>query len=246
MDHPAGSAAPQSDRVAGSGSRRPAYRRAFRVGMGLSAAVHVVALLVYPSLVQRSTTAPVPFSLPSGGGTAPGMTVITVVTVEDEALVERPDEPDVIETIEEPAAVPGPPTLEGVPGRGLVAPGPTAAERLQPHLRDARLWRPLDPELNELTLEQRLELELATRVTAINDSMNAVAEAERALTDWTYTDSEGKRWGVTPGKIHLGDLTIPLPFGFGTPVGKERAQAIRERRDRERAAARPDTSGVRR
>jgi hypothetical protein len=168
--------------------------------MGISAAVHVLALLLYPSLVQRSTTAPVPFSLPSSGGTAPGMTVITVVTVEDEALVERPEEPDVIEAIEEPAAVPGSPDLGGVPGQGLVAPGPTAAERLRPRLRDARLWKPLDPELNELTLEQRLELELATRITQINDSLDAVAEAERALTDWTYTDSEGKRWGSRPGR----------------------------------------------
>ena len=78
---------------------------------------------------------------------------------------------------------------------------------------------------------------------------------------------------MSPGKLHLGDLTLPLPFAFGTPVGKrdeanrrvweweeiqrgaaaaaareswkERAQAIRERRDRERAAARPDTSRTR-
>jgi hypothetical protein len=242
--------------------------------MGVSVALHVVALLLYPSLVQRSTTARLPFSLPSGGGPQPGMTVITVVTVEDEALVERPAEPDVVERLEEPTAAPGAPELGGVPDRGLVAPGPSAAERLRPHLRDARLWRPLDPELNELTLEQRLELELAARITQLNDSLDAEAEAERALTDWTYTDSEGKRWGVSPGQIHLGDVTIPLPFGFGIPVGKrdevarraweweeiqrgavtgavrdswkERAQAIRERRDRERAAARPDTSGVRR
>ena len=90
--------------------------------------------------------------------------------------------------------------------------------------------------------------------------------------DWTYTDDDGKRWGVSPGRIHLGDITLPLPFGFGTAVGKrdevndllwqwdelyrqgvraevaetwrDRAEAIRMRRDRERTAIQPDTSRV--
>jgi hypothetical protein len=242
--------------------------------MAVSVAVHVVVLAVYPRLVRREEVDPVPFFLPSTGQTAQGMAVIRVLTVEDDALVERPEDPEEIEEIDQPEVIPGAPDLGVVDDRGLVAPGPTAAERLRPHLEDERLWRPLDPELNELTLEQRLELDLAMRVTELNDSLDAAIEAERALTDWTYTDDEGKRWGVSPGQLHLGDLTLPLPFAFGTPVGKrdeanrriweweeiqrgaasaaareswkERAQAIRERRDRERAAARPDTSRTRR
>ena len=274
MDHSAGSAVPPTDRGAGSSRPRPSYRRALRVGMAVSVAAHAAALLIYPRLTDRDATAPVPFVLPSAGQPVEGMSVIRLLTVADEALLERPDEPEEIEELEQPDAEAGTPELPGVPERGLVAPGPTAAERLRPRLEDERLWRALDPELNELTLEQRLELELATRISEITDSLDAAIEAERALTDWTYTDDEGKRWGVSPGKIHLGDLTIPLPFGFGTPIGKrdevarraweweeiqrgaangavrdswkERAQAIRERRDRERAAARPDTIGGRR
>jgi hypothetical protein len=78
---------------------------------------------------------------------------------------------------------------------------------------------------------------------------------------------------VADGKIYLGDIALPLPLNFGVPVGKrdetarrvwefeeierqnqrylieqswkERAAAIRARRDRERAAARGDTLGIR-
>ena len=77
----------------------------------------------------------------------------------------------------------------------------------------------------------------------------------------------------TAWKIYLGDIALPLPLNFGTPVGhrdiearrvfeweeierqsqryiieqswKERAAAIRARRDRERAAAQADTTGNR-
>ena len=58
--------------------------------------------------------------------------------------------------------------------------------------------------------------------------------------DWTYTDEEGTRWGVSPGKIHLGDITIPMPFGFGAPpmVREQNASDIWAWDDIERGAAR--------
>ena len=103
---------------------------------------------------------------------------------------------------------------------------------------------------------------VAGSIQAINDSVAAeVAAAERA-TDWTVKDKDGKRWGVSPGKLHLGDITIPLPVAFATPAGRrdemngrlrsfneieaqssraqikdsfeERVKAIRARKDRER------------
>jgi hypothetical protein len=139
-------------------------------------------------------------------------------------------------------------------------------------MREAILWAPVDPALTEPSLEQRLQLELAVRLAESGDSVAAVAAAEAAATDWTYTDAEGKRWGVSPGQIHLGGITIPLPFAFGMNPDnqaaanrrmwewnemqrqsgsgavreswRERADAIRERRDRERGLARPDTSGT--
>ena len=118
----------------------------------------------------------------------------------------------------------------------------------------------------ELSLEQREELLLSNRIVAWYDSVSIARAAEDRLTDWTFTDSNGGRWGVADGKIYLGDVALPLPLSFGTPVGpgnvqarrvwefeeierqsqrylieqtwKERAEAIRARRDRERAAAR--------
>ena len=83
---------------------------------------------------------------------------------------------------------------------------------------------------------------------------------------FSVTDSDGKKWGISEGQLHLGGLTLPLP-SFGTAPGaarerawqlgelarqqnsmavqqtvKERMEAIRARRDRERAAQQTDTA----
>jgi hypothetical protein len=130
---------------------------------------------------------------------------------------------------------------------------------------NALLWAEPPPEYYELTLDQREELILAGRIVEWYDSIALVRAAEDRFTDWTYEDSNGGRWGVSEGKLHLGDLTLPLPLAFGTPVGKrdevnrrlwqieelsrqsqqyliqqnwrERSAAIRARRDRERNRA---------
>ena len=148
----------------------------------------------------------------------------------------------------------------------------SAAERLRPHPKDERIWRPPDPALTRLTTKERLQLELAGKIEEWRDSVMAADAADAEATDWTYTDKSGKKWGVSPGELHLGGLTVPLPFNFGTAPGnrdavkqrteewedirraasqgairegwKERAQAIRARRDKERAQAKADTSGV--
>ena len=147
----------------------------------------------------------------------------------------------------------------------LQPPGPTAAERIRPRLTDSRIWAPLDRALGELTPAQREEILVAGRLQEWYDSVRVAEEAERALTDWTFTTDEGKRWGVADGRLYLGDFSIPAPFEFGVAPGRreevadrlqqteeinrqarqfdirgswrERAEAIRARRDRERAAA---------
>lgn len=195
--------------------------------------------------------------------------VLDIVPVEALDDPERPRNPVELRAIQGPAVRPGVPDLREGPGAVLVAPGPTAAERLQPRLEDPRLWAALDRALADLTLEQRLNLELQGRIAEWQDSLALAEEALRRGTDWTTTDGQGRRWGVSEGQLHLGDVTLPLPFAFGTPVGKrdevnrrawewqeitrgaaggevrdswkDRAQAIRERRDRERAQPRPDT-----
>lgn len=275
MQRTAGSAVEPSEPGAGHRRSRTSHRRALGVGLAVSAAVHVVALALYPTVSRLDLPGDLPRTLPVPRAVGGGMTVVDLVAVDAIEDAERPPAPAEVRDVEAPTVSPGRPQVGDPRGTGLVAPGPTAAERLRPSLEDRRIWAPLDPELNELTPEQRAELELAGLITDWQDSLSVEAERQRALTDWTTTDGQGRRWGVSEGKLHLGDVTLPLPFSFGTPVGKrdevarraweweeiqrgsitgetrdswkERAQAIRERRDRERAAqTRPDTSRVRR
>jgi hypothetical protein len=80
---------------------------------------------------------------------------------------------------------------------------------------DPRLWAPVELVGVGLTEMERAELLLNGMIRSWNDSMAiALALSERA-TDWTYTDAEGRRWGLSPGRLHLGDFSIPLPFSFG-------------------------------
>lgn len=274
MGQPAGYALASLDGVAGF--RRPddGYRRAFWVGLALSAALHLAVLVAYPPL--RPVEAPSAASRQARAPEVPAgaMRAIELAPAGAAPSLISPREPVELAPVSAPAELPAAPRVGGDPyGRGLVAPGPTAAERMRPRLRDARLWAPLDPELNALTEEQRIELELTGRIAEWNDSMAAAAEAARRGTDWTHTDAEGRKWGVSEGQLHLGGVTLPLPFVFAAPVGqrdaakrraweweeiargaatgevrdswKDRAQAIRERRDRERAQAKPDTSRIR-
>ncbi len=118
-----------------------------------------------------------------------------------------------------------------------------------------------------------MQLELTGKIEEWNDSVAQALAADVALTDWTTTDSQGRRWGFSPGQIHLGGITLPLPFYFGgnswqreqaarrawedqdilrgTNVQalrsswRERAEAIRRRRDRDQDgnAAVADSTG---
>ena len=151
---------------------------------------------------------------------------------------------------------------------------PTAAERLRPPERgDARIWRSVDPSLVELSAEEKARLRLYGLLENWNDSIAAAAAAAGEALDWTYTDADGKKWGISPGLIHLGDVTVPMPFGFGGATmnrekiqhalweldqiqrgaqtvtirrhWKARIKAIRERKDAERRKkARADTTGT--
>jgi hypothetical protein len=176
----------------------------------------------------------------------------------------------------EPAPVLPRPELEGprlpdVPAVRNVPPDATPAprgassfeERLRPAQRTPELWRRPSPIQTPSDPETAARARLAGRIDAYNDSVAlAAAEAARAV-DWTRTDADGGRWGVSPEGIHLGDITIPVPINFSAGPGKrdevagrvrdwgeiqsqgarvegketfeERVRAIRERKERERA-----------
>ena len=84
----------------------------------------------------------------------------------------------------------------------------------------------------------------------------------------TIRDADGGKWGISPGKLHLGDITLPLPISFESvdpdrdafnsmvwetfqqreralllESFRERVKAIRERRERERAEERAGNGG---
>lgn len=261
-DDPSDRAGPQRS---GLGSRRVVW-----LSFAVSAAIHVLAVVLYPLMFDR-IDASGPFVVPpSADGRPQGSVVVRLLEIDEVPDTEQPEEPVELEDVETPEEEVGPPVFDAIPGIEVAPRGPTAAARLRPSLGDPRLWRSPPPEFFELTLEQREELILADRIGSWLDSVRAAEAAEEALTDWTFTDADGGRWGISPGKIHLGDVTLPLPVNFGIPVGKrdetnqlirqweeimrqaaraevelswkERAAAIRARRDAERAAQRPDTT----
>ncbi len=283
MNHPAGT--DDATSAQGAQGRRPdlAHGRILWIAAGVSLALHLAALWAYPRLLRRITPEPERLTLPTSSVVPEGMRVIRIIEIaevpEPAPVAKRP--------VEKPKPVPEPRPRAGeeLERRGPpsettrpTAAGRSAAERLRPHLQDRHLWGPLNLRLNELTTEQREELELSGRIAAWQDSVAAAEEAARAGTDWTHTDAQGRKWGVSPGKIHLGDITLPLPFFLGAPVGrrdeirdrqwkwdeiqrgaargavrdswKARAEAIRKRRDAERAKkkarTKPDTTRSRR
>ncbi len=111
-------------------------------------------------------------------------------------------------------------------GAGGAAYGNSAA-RFRPKAWDRRLWEPPDALLPTQSDADRVAARVQNKLDAVNDSAAAVADAARKGTDWTIKDKNGKEWGVSPGKLHLGGLTLPLPLGFQTPAGR-RDQAERE------------------
>jgi len=242
--------------------------------------LHLLVLLYYSSIEVRFGVFRPGDEIP-GASVQRGIEIINLQEVE-QADADRPAGPD-LRSLEIPEA---PPVVRVQPGLTPQAPvvprlepertGSEAARRLQPSTNDSRLWQPLADDVVALTMEQRLENYLAGELLDLIDALAFEAARTEASTDWTYTDDEGKRWGISPGKLHLGSITLPPPFSFGTPAGasqdlvrrylqdaeirraagqlltdqtlRERAQAIRARRDAERMRARSssDSSVVRR
>jgi hypothetical protein len=274
MHQEAGGANPNTDRGAGRERLGLGSRRVIWVAFAVSAALHLGAIVLYPALSRAFAPEGASFRLPEFAGRPQGIEVIRLVEVADPIDPERPEDPDEIEEVEQPEVTPAPITFEGRPGPDLTPPPLSGAERLRPRLNNPDLWAPLAARITDLSLEQRERILIANVLETWNDSVAQALSAEAAAMDWTFTDKDGKKWGISPGQIHLGDVTLPMPFEFGTAIGKrdevndrlrvfdeimrqgarlevneswrDRAEAIRRRRDRERAEAKPDTSRIRR
>jgi hypothetical protein len=200
-----------------------------RLALGLSAVFHLILIAIYPSFFSGIPEADRRF----GGYIQPlipeGTELVNLLELPADEEPETPPPPEeqpepevpVIPTPTQTIGIVAPPGVEPTEG----PPAPTAAERIRPKAEDLRFWAPVSPERTELSPEERMRLQLIAELEAMNDSAAIAAARAARATDWTYTDEEGKRWGVSPGKLHLGDLTIPLPFGFGTSAAqRERAE----------------------
>ena len=264
MNSQAGRQDPRLER-AGPPRRGIASRPVMLGAFALSAVAHAFFILVYPSLFPRFDPSNATFMPASGRPVPDGIEVMRIIEIDVTEEVVPPDAPELAPVTVREVAV-GAPRTVGAPVVDLSRPGITAAERLRPNLQDRRLWAPLPREFTELTLQQREELALSGRLAEWYDSVSAAAAAEAAWTDWTFTDGSGKRWGISDGQLHLGDLTLPLPAFAAAPGAarerawqwdeisrqgaqmaiqqtvRERMEAIRARRDRERAAERADST----
>ena len=272
MDEQGISATGRNARSGRDGRRRLSSRRVAAVSLAVSALFHVLVVLTYSvSAPDWKFDAFVPV------GQAPttpveGIRLVRIIEIPpDDPVIEAEEEPDrETEPEQETPTAPAQESESTAPAVETVPTGVRAAEALRVRSADPRLWRAAEPEAHRLTEEERMQLALAGRLESWNDSVRALVSAEEALTDWTRTGENGERWGISPGKLHLGKLTLPLPFGFGTNAWmreraarrafedadirngaaasfmadhwKERVEAIRRRRDREREKARSDST----
>lgn len=226
-DHPV---APPPGPATSLRERRRALARPLRYGLAISAVLHLLFLVLYPPLVGIPGGRTLP---PSGEPSAPVETGVRLMALRElPPGAEAPEPP--VESVpdeeeEEPeVARPVTPSQPGAPaaGAGGGTPDPetsgepvrrSAAELLRPGALDPALFGEM--ELPPLSEEERYRLQLAGRLEAWEDSVRTEMERAARATDWTYTDEEGNRWGISPGRIHLGKFSLPLPVGFATPPG---------------------------
>lgn len=223
--------------------RRPDQRfgRVLVWALGISVLVHVLFFLLSPVFI-------VPGSFDDSErplAREAFQDVGGIVPVPSEEAAEPEPEPDPIPedpvppTPTEPAPE-GPPAAEEAPGDAEPGDAPApGAERLRPGLRDERLRvDPRDPPPEpEATQHERYMRHLQARIDRLNDSIAGVAERERRATDWTFTDDEGRRWGISQDGIHLGGITLPpVPLRGSTQREDEARERDRQRDEIDRQA----------
>jgi hypothetical protein len=235
--------------------RRVRERRILFLGLAVSALLHLVVLGLASRWLEPAdravATAPDPLP-PEAPATMRAVTLAEpfITTLDPDATAPTPPPPP-------PAVRPAPPTAAATEEAVAAVERRTAAERLAPRVIDPRIWRPMVMLPREPRLED-VQARLAEAMEMLSDS--ALAEAERAIRarDWTVEDADGGRWGISPGKLHLGSVTLPLPIFFPVDMEQQardrywaelemqfdraellesfdaRVRAIRERRERER------------
>lgn len=253
---------PDSNRSVYTGRRvaeRRLHARVLWPALVVSAALHLLALFFVGFRIDTSSElrAPPPRLL----RIVPVMQAYEIAVVDAEVPSIEAQLPE-----REKPVVEVTPIVPSGPAPGIA---PRAArEALDPSLERLRyrtprtdVWRRSDPPPR--SGEEVVRERVAARLDAYNDSVAADAAASARATDWTVKDADGGRWGVSPGAVHLGSITLPLPFTVAAAPGRreefagrvrtwnelqdqaarvegkevfdERVKAIRERLEKERA-----------
>jgi hypothetical protein len=229
VEHPRPEAAPEPPR---SPVRRPRRRRidsdrALAVGVIVSAALHFLLFLVF-SRVFLVPTPSMTQGRPSPQRTRPpGMQVYNIAPTQGAPAVEQ-----AVPRQQAPRpTAPAQPPQETAPSEqpeGAQPPSLSSVERLRPRMGDIHIWAPVQvpaPPEQALTIED-VRARIAAELRALNDSAAAAAAEAAKGTNWTVTDKNGNVWGITPGKLHLGKVTLPLPFSLPPPSGNVGKRAV--------------------
>ncbi|MCG8467392.1 MAG: hypothetical protein MJB57_04180 [Gemmatimonadetes bacterium] len=256
----------EEDRFDHRAQRERDARRAIWGGLVASVGLHLGAVWIAGRVQVEATALSAP---PTETVPAPdGLVVVQIPStpLEDEPEEPRPEPPpeEVVEAEPEPrelevvALAPrddegGLPNAPGVGDPNAPAePGEeeriSNASRLRIRFSDRRLWfDPQDPLLFGERLARFARADSAVRAILRDwlDSLSLTAEQERRARDWTF-ERDGKRWGISDQGIHLGDITIPIPFDFGQtgPRRREFEQAIRDLTEIQRQDLQADIEAV--
>lgn len=124
-----------------------------------------------------------------------------------------------------PSGIPKPPAQASAPsGGGGTGPkvGTGGVEAgITPSFSDPRLWLPPGPVMGvPHTQRQRMDSVLMAHLQPHIDSLEAIAAAQgKAPGDWTFT-KDGKKWGMDPKYIYIGDHKIPTAILALLPLNK--------------------------
>lgn len=191
-------------------------------GIAISALLHILAFTLFHFSVPSYRNAIAAVRAERASAPTPGMHALNVLPTTEaapEPQVERPEPSETAPPVVAPVQT-GPPAITIAPPVGVTRDNRSLGERTRPRADDPRLWtftQPVLPEPDEFDIAL---IPLYARLNEIADSMYAAGLAAEKALDWTVTDSNGGKWGFSPGKIHLGKITLPLPFGFSAPPGR--------------------------
>lgn len=193
-------------------------RRVFGPALLVSALVHAAVLFGLTYRVQVDPRLP---SVPASRiiHVAPAMQAYDIVEVAGDAppievqvMARAPVRPQPVR----PAAPDAPaPDAAGERAAAERTDPRSVRDRLRYHLNTPQLWRPPSENIvTEPTPQEIVQQRIASQLGEYNDSVAAEAAAYARAMDWTVKDEDGGRWGVSPGAIHLGSITIPLADSY--------------------------------